>query len=233
MIIANLSKISKGFFEFAYRDFKGLKELGYPPSASLKLVGDRYGLSREQRNCLFRGVVETAVAQGRLRKVVITEDVRGAALGLDWFNILITLESYLKGSTVFLSDDGLVRDSAAVHGSWRKGPVTERAVREILNALAGLAPARIDAALDSPIAHSGLLAGELRKELEKTGIPHAVLLERSADFPLKAYGGIVATSDSAILDRAARVLDLPRRIMEERFSFSPPHLSRLFDPAPG
>jgi hypothetical protein len=233
MIIANLSKISKRFFSSAYRDFKHLKERGYPPTASLKLVGDRYGLPREQRNCLFRGVVESTVARQRLKKIVSPVDVHGAALGLDWFNILITLESYLKGVRVFLSDDGMVRDCAAVHGSWRMTASTDRAVEEILAVLAALAPARIDVTLDSPIAHSGLMAEELRRRLQQSGMAHTVRLERSADYPLKSYEGIGATPDSAILDRASRVLDLPRRILEERFAFSPPLLSSLFAPSPG
>jgi len=232
MIIANLSKISKGFFADACRDFKLLKELGYPDNASLKLVGDRYGLSREQRNCLFRGVVQDSVAARRIRKIVKPADVHGAALGLDWFNILITLESYLKGTRLFLSDDGMVRDCAAVHGSWRKGPVTDRATGEILAALSDLSPMRIDVMLDSPIAHSGLMAESLRLELRRSGMAYTVRLERSADYPLKSYEGIVASSDSAIMDHASRLLDLPRRILWGCFSFSPPPLSGLFDPDP-
>jgi hypothetical protein len=233
MIIPNSSKISKGFFKDAYRDFRHLKELGYPSAASLKLVGDRYRLPREQRNCLFRGVVEDTVARDRARKLALPEDVRGAALGLDWYNVLITLESYLKGATVFLCDDGMVRDSSAVHASYRRGHVTDRAIEAIFGAIAALAPARIDAALDSPIAHSALLAEDLRREWKRLGVEHTVSLERSADFPLKSYDGIVASSDSAILDRAVRVLDLPRLILGDRFAFSPPHLRDLFDPAPG
>ena len=217
----------------ACRDYRKLKEWGYPPGASLKLVGDRYRLSREQRQCLTRGVVERAVAEERARKMVSADGVRGAPLGLDWFNIIITVESYLKGTALFLADDGVVRDCGGVHGSWRKSRVTDRAVREILTVVSRLSPARVDAVLDAPLAHSGLMAEELRGKLTVLGMAHEVRLERSADFPLKSYEGIVASSDSAILDRVGRALDLPRLVLEDSFGFSPPPLARLEGPPPG
>lgn len=196
---------------------------GYPDTAALKLVGDRHRLSRIERNCLFRGIVDAATAAIRCRKIVHPDEVGDAGLGLDWFNILITVETYLKGGALFLADDGVTRDAAAVHGSWRRSPVTGPATDAIVAALGRLKPARIDVFLDSPVAHSGELASELRGRIGEA-LPDAasdVSLAASADWPLKRYAGIVASSDSVVLDSAAKALDLPRHALAWRYGFTP------------
>lgn len=223
--------MSTFYFRDACGDFKYLREKRYPEKATLKLVGDRYGLSRVQRNCLFRGVIAGDRAEARRKKIVLPRDAVGTSLGVDWYNVLITVESYLKGVALFLSDDGVVRDSSATHGSYRWTGVTERAVQEIVDALRELRPGRIDAFLDAPIAFSGSMAEELRQRLMVCGCPASVALSHSADYPLKTFDGLVASSDSVILDSASRILDLPRCVMERSFGFTPPPLVDLFPSA--
>ena len=48
---------------------------------------------------------------------------------------------------------------------------------------------------------------------------HRVSVFPSADYPLKSFSGIVATSDSSIIDRdqVRRVFDLARFVIESRF----------------
>ena len=132
--------MSTYYFRDACGDFKQLRDKGYPEKASLKLVGDRYDLTREQRNCLFRGIVPSERAGARRRKIAQLKEVTGAPLGIDWYNVLITVESYLRGVTLFISEDGVVRDSSATHGSYRWTGVTERAVQEIVQAAGALGP---------------------------------------------------------------------------------------------
>lgn len=180
------------------------------------------------RNSLFRGVMDDATAAVRKTKLVSGEDVSGAALGIDWYNVLITVESYLRGSFLFLADDGILRDSSAIHGNYRKSPMTEKALTGIIRALTLLGPGRVDVFLDSPIAYSGLMAEELRSALSAAGLPHfTVELSPSADYPLKTYDGVVASSDSIILDSAALVFDLPRHVLQSSFSFTPMSLRDL------
>jgi len=189
----------------------------------LKLVGDRHRLSRVERNCLFRGIVDDATADSRTRKWATPDEVRGSSLGVDFFNVLITVETYLKGGMLFLADDGATRDAAAMHGSWRRSAVTDTALDAVLAALGRMGPDRIDAYLDSPVAHSGELAAVLRDRIARS-VPQAscaVELAASADWPLKRYRGIVASSDSVVLDSAVRVLDLPRHALAWRYGFTP------------
>jgi hypothetical protein len=207
----------------ACEDYRYLLSRGYPDKAALKLVGDKHRLSRLERNCLFRATIDAETAEARRRKMVVPDEVRGSGLGIDWYNVLITVETYLKGGVLFMADDGVIRDAAAVHGSWRRSAVTSAAVDAVVSALGRIGPGRIDVFLDSPVAFSGELAAEVR-DIIAAVLPAAacdVALAASADWPLKRYAGIVASSDSVVLDRAAKVLDLPRCALEWRYGFTP------------
>ncbi len=219
--------MSTNNFSEAYCSYKYLRERGFPEKASIKLIGDRYRLTRAQRNCLFRGVIDAKTAGRRSAKTVQPPGIAGRRLALDWYNVLITVESYLKGLTILLADDGVLRDSTAAHGSYRKGPVTEKALSAILEGVGALAPASVDVFLDSPIAFSGEMAEQLRLRLAGLPFPSLVSLDRSADFALKSYDGIVASSDSVIIDRAHAVFDLPRFVLARSFAFTPRSLPDL------
>ncbi len=221
-------------FGDSYNDYKYLKEKGFPEKSSLKLVGDRYRLTRIGRNALFRGVVAHSTASTRIAKIIAPEEAAGKPLGIDWYNVLITVESYLRGALLFLADDGVLRDSSAVHGSFRASPLTQTAIKDIIEAVRTLAPSRVDAYLDSPIAHSAVMAERLRERFAaELGVPAEAALSRSADFPLKTYHGIVASSDSVVLDAASRVFDLPRYLLRLRYSFTPLPLRSLDRLDPG
>jgi hypothetical protein len=218
-----MSITSREISPAACEEYRYLLSRGYSDTAALKLVGDRHRLSRLERNCLFRGTVSSEVAGARRRKIVHPEEVRGGRLGIDWYNVLITVETYLKGGVLFLADDGVTRDAAAVHGSWRKSAVTDAAVDALVITLVRIGPSRMDVFLDAPVAFSGELAAELRVRMGE-GLPGAsceVVLAASADWPLKRYAGVVASSDSVVLDSAAKVLDLPRQALEWRYGFTP------------
>jgi hypothetical protein len=210
----------------ACEEYRFLLAHGYAEKAALTLVGDRHRLSRLERNCLFRGTVVPERAATRRRKIVAPDAVRGRPLGVDWYNVQITVETYLAGGVLFLADDGITRDAAAVHGSWRRSERTAPATEALLAAIARLEPGRIDVYLDAPVAFSGELAGELREAFRGAlpGAASVVALAASADWPLKRYGGIVASSDSVVLDAAADVIDLPRLALGWRYGFSPPPL---------
>jgi hypothetical protein len=214
-------------FLLSLDDYRYLREKGYPEKASLKLVGDKHRLSRVERNTLFRGVIPKNIALARRQKLLSPDRLREEGLGIDWYNVLITVESFLRGFPLFISDDGVTRDSSATHGSFRRTTVTDRALDSIMRSLRMLSPGRVDAFLDSPIAFSGLMADEARSRLSLLSIPFLVTLEHTADYPLKSYSGIVASSDSVILDTAGKVFDLPRFVVETAFDVTPPDLAGL------
>ncbi|UCF98152.1 MAG: DUF434 domain-containing protein [Spirochaetaceae bacterium] len=221
-------------FQRAIEDYRYLKNRNYPDKAALKLVSDHHRLDSVLRNCLFRGIFSTADCDKRRSKLTVAGQVEGHLLGVDWYNVLITVESYLKGYPIFISDDGLLRDSAGVHGSYKTGKVTERGISEILAAIVALKPGRIEVFLDSPISHSGDMADQLRCRLSRSvPVPFSVSVFPSADYPLKSLDGIVATSDSSIIDRqqVARVFDLARFVIESSFHARIPTVEMLTERA--
>ena len=214
----------------ALSDFRFLKNKKYPDRAALKLVGDRYRLTAAARNCLFRGVVSKKVSACRIAKLLKPEQLCSRPLGIDWFNVLITLESYLKGHPVFIADDGVLRDSSGVHGSYRPSGLTPRATTEILKTIICLLPESISIYVDSPISFSGETALSLRQELERlTTVPFTVAVIPSADFLLKSFRGVVATSDSILIDQNESIFDLPRYTLKKSFNFQAPDLNLLIE----
>jgi hypothetical protein len=217
-------------FRQAIEDYRYLKNRRYPDKAALKLVGDRFRLGAVERNCLFRAVFAEEDCRLRRGKLVEPAAVAGRPLGVDWYNVLITVESYLKGFPVFLADDGLLRDSSGVHGSYRVGKVTGPAVSAILESLERIGLKALELYLDAPISYSGAMAEELRARIAaRLAIPFTVNLSPSADYPLKSFDGVVATSDSSIIDRegVGKVLDLARHVLEANFSTRVPILDQL------
>ena len=218
-------------FRKAIEDYRYLKNREYSDKAALKLVGDRWRLATLERNCLFRGVFAERECRLRRAKLLPPAAAAGRPLGVDWYNVLITVESYLKGFPVFLADDGLLRDSSGVHGSYRASKVTASALEAILSGLERLGLKSLELCLDSPISHSGAMAEQLRQRIAgRLYIPFAVSLSPSADYPLKSFAGVVATSDSSIIDRDAigEVLDLSRFALESSFRAELPGVERMF-----
>jgi hypothetical protein len=171
------------------------------------------------------------MAGARRAKSVPASAVAGTPLGIDWYNVLITVESHLRGVTIFLAEDGFARDAAAAHASFRPTLLTERAMAEIIAAVCLLSPSRVEVFIDAPIAHSALMAERLRTLCAELAFPVEASLVHSADYPLKSFSGIVASSDSAIIDRAQHALDLAAHVLVRTFDFTPPPIVALPRPA--
>jgi hypothetical protein len=216
-------------FKTAVQDFRHMKNRGYSDHSLLKLVGDRYRLSRTARNCLMRGISDRAQALARKKKIIKPSMVSGMRLWVDWYNVLITVEGYLKGSLLFLSDDGIIRDAAAVHGSYRVSAVTDAAIRAILDACISLSPLEMGIFIDAPVSYSGGMKALLLSILDELapGFPIVVEVVPSPDYLLKNRDGVKASSDSVIMDERGRVLDLPRLVLLTRYGFVPKKIDDL------
>jgi hypothetical protein len=215
-------------FKKAVSDYRYLKNRNYADKSALKLVGDHYRFSKVERNCLRRGVVEKKISLLRKKKLLLPKEVKDLALGIDWYNVLITIESYLKGFLLFLADDGIVRDTSAIHGSYKQSKVTEQAIEIIIKTLGNLQPSKVEIVIDSPISHSKKMADELSQIMEsKLKIPFTIFLARSADFKLKRFHGVIASSDSVIIDAVEKIFDLSRFCLSTRFNFEPLKIEEL------
>jgi hypothetical protein len=181
---------------------------GYQPKSALKLVGDRHRLSERQRLAVGRAACPDESRERRRASRVDARTVEGAELIVDGFNLVITLEAALGGGVLILCRDGCVRDLSSVHGSYRAVEETERAVLLAGEALDGLRPASVLWLFDKPVSNSGRLAERVRRAAHERGWPWAAEVEFNPDRAIINSDRVAVTSDSNVLDRAARWLNL-------------------------
>jgi len=203
----------------AVRELSWLLSRDYAIDSSIKLVGDRHDLTARQRLAVRRCACSDQQVTRRQKSLLPACDLRGRAIGVDGYNLLITVESALSGGAIFVGCDGCYRDRASVHGTYRKVVETGPALDVIFAALAELHPMRIDWFLDRPVSNSGRLRAFMLERLEKpmnaVGFPlPSVILVDSPDATLRSYEGVVATSDSAVLDRCAAWTNLAARVID-------------------
>ena len=197
-------------------DFRYLLNRGFPRKASLELVGNRYGLSFDERHLLHRGVFSDADSEERRKKIISAKGIKNKDLAIDGHNVLITIEAGLSGRPLILADDGFVRDISGLSGNYRKTGVTEKAIQLIVDFLKKW---RLRSALflfDAPISKSGILAQELRALLKKEDLSGDAVAVKVPEKILIGFRGVIATSDTAILDRSEKVIDLAGDIIRTK-----------------
>jgi len=197
----------------AAEDFRHLLNRGYPRKATLELVGNRYGLTFDQRHLLHRGVFSDTDSELRRKQIISMKAIRGKDLAIDGHNVLITVEAGLSGRPLILADDGFVRDISGLSGNFRKTAITEKAIRFIVHFLKKSRPHHVLFLFDAPISKSGILAQELRTWLKKENLPGDALAVKVPEKTLIGFQGVVATSDTAIIDRSEKMIDLAGSII--------------------
>jgi hypothetical protein len=198
------------------KDFRFLLNRGYPRKAALDLVGNRYALTFDQRHLLHRGVFSKVDAESRRRKLLRLRDLRGYDLAIDGYNVLITVEAGLCGRPLVLADDGFTRDISGLSGNFRKTARTEKALKLIIEVLKTMNPRHALFLFDAPISKSGELAEEVRTQLMKESLPGDALAVKVPEKILIGFPGIVATSDTAIIDQSEKVVDLAGHVLRTR-----------------
>jgi hypothetical protein len=199
----------------AAEDLRLLQDRGYPKDASLQLVGNRYNLDHDERHLLRRGVFPHTLAEERNAKRVSVAELKGNGLAIDGHNCIITLESALKGKTVLLADDGFIRDISGVSGGYKETRETNKALGLIMNLIAEAEPAETRFLLDAPISGSGELAARIRGMMQEMGIKGNASAHKVPETMMAKYKGIIASSDTAVIDQAERVLDLAGYLIQQ------------------
>ena len=214
-------------FIASMRDYAYLLNQKYPRKAILKIVGDRYMLNTFQRILLSRGIFPDTAVQTRIDKSI--DNIAGADIYIDAYNVLFTISNYLLGRIVFISNDLFLRDAGEVYGKLHKDPVFSRSLDLLVDYLDKIQPVRVEFYIDKPVSFSAELARSVREILSGKGILGDASLEKNPDAVLiRLDTGIVATSDSDILDETGRpVTDLAHLVLKDRFSLNLPDLGRL------
>jgi hypothetical protein len=197
---------------------------GYPQKSSLKMVGDKFMLSREMRQVLYRGICSEGAARERMEKIGPVQE--GDLVLVDTYNVLFTVNNYLLGKHVFICNDGILRDAGEMRGRIVNKPVFTRSVGLMLDVLEMWKGATFILYLDEPVSHSGRLSIELSKDMVQMEIEGEALTVKSADHMLKAgRGDAICTSDSVIIDHfPGKIIDLPRFLLKELFQANFPSL---------
>jgi hypothetical protein len=199
----------------AAKDFRYFLNRGYPRRAALELVGNRYGLISDQRQLLHRGVFSNAGSRFRLKKKIHIREALHKDLAIDGYNVIITLEAGLSGRPLILGDDGFIRDISGLSGNFKKTEKTEEALQWIFDILKKVKPHRTLFLFDAPISMSGQLAKEVRDRLKSESLLGDAMAVKVPEKILIGFPGVIATSDTAIIDRSPKVVDLAGYIVSQ------------------
>ncbi|MHC4063810.1 MAG: DUF434 domain-containing protein [Planctomycetota bacterium] len=206
----------------AVTEYSWLLTRGYAQASALKLVGDRHSLTARQRMAVMRSACSDQALQRRRDSMVTLSRLNDQPIGIDGYNLLITIESALSGGLILVGRDGCCRDLASIHGTYRKIEETLPAIDLIADYLAGLQIPRLDWYLDRPVSNSGRLKALMAGVLAARGVTLAgetgwnIELVNSPDAVLAAYPGPIVTSDSVVLDRGGPWTNLAAEIINAR-----------------
>ncbi len=188
----------------AVADLSHLLSRGYAADSSLKLIGDRFQLDVRQRRAIQRAACpDTALARRAAHRIPL-EALRGEAVCIDGYNLLITVESVFAGGVLLRGRDGCIRDMASLHGSYHKVGETIPAVEFVGTLLMELGVAEAQWFFDKPVSNSGHLRAMLEVMAREKGWPWRVDVSGSTDRVVAESHAIAITTDSWILDRAVR-----------------------------
>jgi hypothetical protein len=205
-------------FRKGAQDYFYLQDRNYPQKGTLKLVGDRYKLSGDQRTVLYRGISSTQLSNNR--KIRLVKNIKDKNLFIDGYNVLFTILNYRLGRLVFISTDGILRDAGSLHGKIRNDELFYDCITLLFNFFAVEKPAYLNIFLDSPVSHSAKHKNIIDKALDQYSINGNCKLVKSPDLEIKQNtDGIICSSDTDILDRTGNnIADIPRAVLEKNFS---------------
>ena len=187
---------------------------GFPVEGSAELVGNRHALLARQRDALQRCAASEQACASRAARRFEPAQLFGRELWVDGYNVLLTVEAALGGGVILGACDGVYRDLSAMSRHYRRVAETRAAVEHIGDFLAALAPVRVRWLFDAPISNSGRLARLLRELAADRDWPWEVELADNPDRLLRTTPAVVATADSAVLDRCGPWLNLARLVVD-------------------
>ena len=200
----------------AVADLSWLLDRAYPETASLQLVGDRHGLGARQRTAVRRASCSEAERTDRASRRTSPEDLRGATVWVDAYNVLVTVSTALAGGVVIAARDGAYRDLAGLSREISEPLAATPVLERVGHRLAELGPAGCVWHLDRPVSRSGRLRASIQRLGTRHGWSWQALVVPDPDPVLSASpaGTIVATADSAVIDRCGRWFALARHVVE-------------------
>jgi hypothetical protein len=199
----------------AINDLRYLLDRGYPRESAVNFVSNHYRLNLDTRHLLARCVFSKREAAENLRKAVGASHVKDKRLGVDGYNVLITLESILSEKQVVRCDDGYIRDLRAIFGKYRATRAAAGAVSALIGAITKARPKDVSVLFDKQVSHSGELAARVRERIRRASLAGDALAVGGVDMRLLKFD-VVASSDRAVIMRAKAVWDIPSEVLKRR-----------------
>lgn len=199
----------------ATSDLCWLLSRGYAAPSAVEIVGNRYALSRRQRLAVSRCACPDAASERREQHRVGPATLANQELWLDGFNVVIGLEAALSGGVVLRGRDGCCRDLANVYARYRAVEETVPTLRLVGERASAWKAVRCRWWLDRPVSNSGRFKEALLEVAAREGWNWEVELVFNPDKILAQSDQIVATSDSVVLDRCERWLNLLAEVIEK------------------
>lgn len=190
-----------------------LLDRGYPRKNASELVSQRYGLSSMERNLLYRCVFSWREAIEVRGKLISQSELKGKRLCIDGYNVLITVESWLRDNIVVRCDDSLLRDVTGSYGKHSFSEHTEKAVEIIIKKLKELEVKDAVAYFDSGVSYSGELCRYIERAAEACGVILRAKTAKRADMAVLSCSEVICSSDRVVVSRANRVFDLPASVI--------------------
>ncbi len=188
----------------AVAEYSWLLTHDYPPKAALKLVGDKFQFKKRQLSAIRRSACSDQSLRYRQSHKVPINKLSGASIGIDAYNLLITIESALSHGFLFIGRDQCYRDLSSVHGTYRRVEETFPALQLIGETLETLKVSEVKWLIDKPVSNSGRLKGFIYDAAEEKNWPWEAELVYSPDKRLIDNAMITISTDSHILDESAR-----------------------------
>ncbi|MHC1764877.1 MAG: DUF434 domain-containing protein [Verrucomicrobiia bacterium] len=200
----------------ATSDLAWLLSRGYAIHSASELVGNRYSLAARQRLAVTRSACSQDSACERALREVRPDQLRGEELWIDGLNVLTGLEVALSGGVILIGHDGCCRDVAGVHRHYRRVQETLQALDLVAETTRHWGVSKCCWWLDKPVSNTGRLKGIILEAATRWGCNWEAELVYSPDAVLSKATQVVATSDSVILDRCERWVNLARALITAR-----------------
>jgi len=196
----------------AANDTRWLMNRGYHAESAITFTSNHYLLTARQRMAIFRSVIAENIRGVRLSKEI---SELGSEAFIDGLNTIITLETALSGSLILCGDDGVLRDVAGLHGTYRIIDKTAKAIDLIFEALFECGTKKATFYLDKPVSNSGSLKKLILERAKSTSISAEVELLMNPDASLKSKENVIS-SDGPVLQKCNSWFNLNTMIVRNK-----------------
>lgn len=198
----------------AQEEIVWLLDRNYKMQSIIELVSNKNQFSKKQKMALVRSTTSTEKVKLRNNKKLKSEEINGETVHIDGFNIIITLEVAISNSSLFLGNDGVIRDLAGLRGTYKIVDKTYEAIRLLGEELDQKKVKKAIFYLDQPVSNSGKLK-KLIDEMSQEWKCHVeVEIVRNPDVILMKLENIIS-ADEVILDNCISWYNINREIIDK------------------